>query len=181
MSSRSDVLCDAGPLISLGKLNRIEVLAELYGEVQIPHAVYDEVVTSGLAKGASDAMIVRLFLQRRKWPIVNVPQAALASYTPSVVLDAGERAVLALAQTMRDPLVLIDDEVARSEARRLGLPLRGTLGILVQACREKILTLAQTEILIQEVSIRRDIWVSGKLCEQVLSELQRGYDKPEPA
>ena len=90
-------------------------------------------------------MTVRLFLQHRNWPIVNVPPAALASYTPSVILDAGERAVLALAQTMNYPLVLIDDEVARGEARRLGLPLRGTLGILVQACREKILTLAQTE------------------------------------
>ncbi len=94
MSSRS-VLCDAGPLINLGKLNRLEVLAELYGEVRIPRSVYDEVVTSGLAKGASDAMTVRLFLQRRKWPIVNV--------------------------------------------------------------------------------------ISGKLCEQVLSELRRGYDKPETA
>jgi predicted nucleic acid-binding protein len=94
LSSRS-VLCNAGPLINLGKLNRLEVLAELYGEVLIPRSVYDEVVTSGLAKGASDAMTVRLFLQRRKWPIVNV--------------------------------------------------------------------------------------INGKLCEQVLSELRRGYDKPEPA
>jgi predicted nucleic acid-binding protein len=72
LSSRLDVLCDAGPLITLGKLNRLEVLAELYDEVRIPRPVYDEVVTSGLAKGASDAMIVRLFWQRRKWPIVNV-------------------------------------------------------------------------------------------------------------
>ncbi len=173
MSSRSDVLCDAGPLITLGKLNRLEALAELYSEVRIPSPVYDEVVTSGLATGASDAMTVRLFLQHRKWPIVNVSPAALASYTPSVILDAGERAVLALAQTMRYPLVLIDDEVDRSEARRLGLPLRGTLGILVPACREKILTLAQTEYLIHEISIRRDIWISGKLCEQVLSELRK--------
>ena len=173
MSSRSDVLCDAGPLITLGKLNRLEVLAELYGEVRIPRPVYDEVVTSGLAKGASDAMIVRLFWQRQKWPIINVSSTALASYTPSVILGAGERAVLALAKTMKYPLVLLDDEVARSEARRLGLPLRGTLGILVQASHEKILTLAQTEFLIHEISIRRDIWISGKLCEQVLSELRR--------
>jgi predicted nucleic acid-binding protein len=173
LSSESVVLCDAGPLITLGKLNRLEVLAELYGEVRIPRPVYDEVVTSGLAKGASDAMTVRLFIQRRKWPVVNVSQATLASYTPSAILDAGERAVLALARTMRYPLVLLDDEVGRSEARRLGLPLRGTLGILFQACREKILTLAQTEILIHEISIRRDIWISGKLCEQVLSELRR--------
>lgn len=52
MSSRLDVLCDASPLITLGKLNRLEVLAELYGEIRIPRPVYDEVVTSGLAKGA---------------------------------------------------------------------------------------------------------------------------------
>ena len=173
MSSRPDVLCNAGPLITLGKLNRLEVLSELYGEVRIPRSVYDEVVTSGLAKGASDAMTVRLFWRRRKWPIVDVPPALLASYKPSVILDAGERAVLALAQTIRYPLVLLDDEVARSEARRLGLQLRGTLGILVQACHEKILSLVQTELLIHEISTRRDIWISSKLCEQMLSELRR--------
>ena len=173
MSSRPDVLCNAGPLITLGKLNRLEVLSELYGEVQIPRTVYDEVVTSGLAKGASDAMTVSLFWRRRKWPIIDVPPALLASDKPSVILDAGERAVLSLAQTMSSPLVLLDDEVARSEARRLGLQLRGTLGILVKACQEKILTLVQTELLIHEISIRRDIWISSKLCEQVLSELRR--------
>jgi len=172
LSSRPVVLCNAGPLITLGKLNRLELLVELYGEVQIPHRVYDEVVTSGLAKGASDAVTVRLFWQRQKWPIVDVPPAVLDSYTPSVILDAGERAVLALAQTMKSPLVLLDDEIARNEARRLNLPLRGTLGILVQAYQKQILTLAQTELLIREISARRDIWISEKLCEQVLSALQ---------
>jgi predicted nucleic acid-binding protein len=39
------VVCNAGPLIALGKLNRLELLAELYGQVQIPRAVYDEAVT----------------------------------------------------------------------------------------------------------------------------------------
>ena len=101
-----------------------------------------------------------------------MPPAVLDSYTPSVILDAGERAVLALAQTMRYPLVLLDDEIARNEARRLNLPLRGTLGILVQAYQKQILTLAQTELLIREISARRDIWISGKLCERVLSAMQ---------
>lgn len=173
MSSKPDVLCNAGPLIALGKLNRLEVLSELYGEVQIPRAVYDEVVISGLTKGASDAMTVSLFLRHREWPIIDVPPALLASYKASVILDAGEKAVLALAQTMDFPLVLLDDEVARSEARRLGLQLRGTLGVLVKACQEKILTLEQIELLMHEISARRDIWISSKLCEQVLSELRR--------
>jgi hypothetical protein len=33
------VLCDAGPLMTLGKLNRLDLLAGLFGEVQIPRAV----------------------------------------------------------------------------------------------------------------------------------------------
>ena len=172
MTSRPIVLCNAGPLITLGKLNRLELLSGLYGEVQIPHTVYDEVVTCGLARGASDALTIRLFWQRNEWPVVEVPPAVLSTYTPSVILDPGERAVLALAQTMRHPLVLLDDEVARSEARRLNLQLRGTLGILAQAYHQQMLTLAQTELLIREISVRRDIWIGAKLCEQVLASLK---------
>jgi len=41
------VLCNPGPLIALGKLNRLDLLAGLFGEVQIPRAVYDEVVNKG--------------------------------------------------------------------------------------------------------------------------------------
>jgi predicted nucleic acid-binding protein len=171
LSAGPVILCNAGPLITLGKLNRLELLSELYGEVRIPHAVYDEVVTCGLAKGASDALTVRLFWQRQEWPVVDVPPSVLSAYTPSVILDPGERAVLALAQTMRYPLLLLDDEVARSEARLLKLRVRGTLGILAQAYREQMLTLAQTELLIREISVRRDIWISAKLCEQILASL----------
>jgi len=58
LSSRPDVLCNACPAITLGKLNRLEVLSELYGEVRIPCSAYDEVVTSGLlVKGAVATLI----------------------------------------------------------------------------------------------------------------------------
>ena len=135
MSAQTIVLCNAGPLIALGKLNRLDLLTDLYEEVQIPRAVYDEVVTQGLARGAPDALTVRLFWRHQRWPIVDVPDAVLSAYTPPVVLDPGETEVLALAQTLADPLVLLDDEVARAEARRLKLRVRGTLGILVHAYR----------------------------------------------
>jgi predicted nucleic acid-binding protein len=55
------VLCNAGPLIALGKLNRLELLAELYELVRVPRAVYDEAVTQGLALGMPDARTIRLF------------------------------------------------------------------------------------------------------------------------
>ncbi|MCK5508893.1 MAG: hypothetical protein KAI50_10290, partial [Desulfobacterales bacterium] len=87
--------------------------------------------------------------------MVDVPPDVLSAYIPSVILDPGERAVVALAQTMMHPLLLLDDEVARGEARRLNLQLRGTLGIMVQAYREHMLTLAQIELLMREISARR--------------------------
>jgi predicted nucleic acid-binding protein len=165
------VLSNAGPLIALGKLNRLYLLSDLFDQVQIPRAVYDEVVVQGLVRGAPEALTVRLFWQRRQWPIIDVPEALLSAYAPPVVLDPGETEVLALAQSLVEPLVLLDDEVARAEARRLKLRLCGTLGILVRTYREGLLPYDQAELLIREIATRPDIWISAKLCEQVLASL----------
>ncbi|MFC2037946.1 DUF3368 domain-containing protein [Chloroflexota bacterium] len=167
------VLCDAGPLMALGKLNRLDLLAGVFDEVQIPRAVYDEVVTQGLARGAPDAFTVRMFWQRQQWPIVEVPEALLSAYVPPVVLDPGETEVLALAQSLADPLVLLDDEIARAEARRLNLRLCGTLGVLVRAHRRGLISLDQAELLIREIAARPDIWIAARLCEQVLASLRQ--------
>ena len=167
----STVLSNAGPLMALGKLNRLHLLSGLFDQVQIPRAVYDEVVTEGLVRGAPEALTVRLFWQRQQWPIIDVPEALLSAYAPPVVLDPGETEVLALAQSLADPLLLLDDEVARAEARRLKLRLYGTLGILVQAYRGGVLSRDQAELLIREIAARPDIWIAAKLCDQVLASL----------
>jgi predicted nucleic acid-binding protein len=166
------VVTNAGPLIALGKLNRLDLLSSLFGEVQIPRAVYKEVVIEGLARGAPDARTVQLFWQQQHWPIVDVPETMLAAYTPEVILDPGETEALAFAQAIPDALVLLDDEVARAEARRLKLRVRGTLGILAQSYRQEVLSLAQVELLIREIAARPDIWIAAKLCEQVLAAVR---------
>jgi predicted nucleic acid-binding protein len=167
------VLSNAGPLIVLGKLNRLDLLPTLYERVEITQAVYDEVVTQGQVRGMPDALTVRLFWRHEGWPVVDVPLAVLKAYVPPVILDPGEIEVLALAQTLDDPLVLLDDEVARSEARRLKLRVRGTLGILAQAYRGGLLSLPQIELLVNEIAARPDIWIAARLCEQVLASLGR--------
>jgi predicted nucleic acid-binding protein len=66
----------------------------------------------------------------------------------------------------------MDDSTARTEARRLGITARGTLGILVQSYRHQHLGLSETEFLIEELAERPDIWISEMLCRQVLAELR---------
>ncbi len=169
----SVVLCNAGPLMALGKLDRLELLAGLYGEVRMTQSVYEEVVTQGLARGAADALAVRVHWQRRGWPVVSVPSAVLNAYRPPVTLHAGELELLALARTLPASQVLLDDEVARAEARRLKLPMRGTLGVLVQARRAGLLGRAETELLLRGIADRPDIWISAKLCDQVVASLDQ--------
>ena len=67
----SHVISNAGPLIVLAKLNQLELLDDLYHEVQIPQVVYHEAVTQGLAYGAADALTLRLFWRQKQWPVID--------------------------------------------------------------------------------------------------------------
>lgn len=171
MSGDLIVICNAGPLMALGKLNRLDLLSALYSQVTMPDSVYAEVVTRGLTRGEPDARIVRQFWQQQKWPVVPVSDGLLRTYSSSVILGQGERAVLALALANAHSLALLDDEIARSEARRLGLRAYGTLGVLVEAYRREQLSFAQFELLLLEIAARPDIWISARLCQEVLAQL----------
>ncbi len=172
MTASRRTISNAGPLMALAKLNRLDLLAKVYDRVEIPRAVYREVVTQGLAHGAPDARVVQLFWEQLEWPIVDVPQHLLSDFQPSVVLDAGETEVLALANDDPGAMVLIDDDLARQEARRIAVQVKGTLGVLVQAFRKRVLTLEETELLIQQIAARPDIWIGARLCEGVLKGLE---------
>jgi predicted nucleic acid-binding protein len=155
----------------LGKLNRLDLLSEVYPNVSIPDAVFHEVVSQGAARGEPDAMSVRLFLHRHQWQVVAVPEVLLANTGASGQLGDGERAVLALAQHVAGALVLLDDAVARKEARRLGIKAQGTVGILAEAYRQHWLTRIQLAHLFEEIVARPDIWISEQLCREVLAQL----------
>ncbi len=173
MTASRRVISNAGPLMALAKLNRLDLLARLYDRIEMPTAVYREVVTQGLARGAPDARIVQLFWERHEWPITEVPAKLVSDLQQQVVLDAGETEVLALASDDTSALFLIDDDLARQEARRLGIQVKGTLGVLVQAFRRQLLTFDETELLVQLIAARPDIWIGARLCEGVLKGLER--------
>lgn len=170
------VLADAGPLIALGKLNRLPLLVGLYQVIHVPRAVYQETVIAGSAQDAPDSANIRLFLEHHKLPVPDVSEPLLQSYDPVPTLGMGERHVLALAQSLTgaEVLVLLDDEMARAEARRLGLQTKGTLGVLVEAFRAGLLSFDETELLLLEIAARPDIWISEKLCFQIIEQLKQG-------
>lgn len=49
------------------------------------------------------------------------------------ILDPGEAEGIALARATSARLVLIDEQRGRAAAKRLGLPVSGSLGVLIEA------------------------------------------------
>lgn len=49
----SIIVSDASPLINLARLSHFDLLADFYGQVVIPQAVYDEVVVRGAGRDGS--------------------------------------------------------------------------------------------------------------------------------
>ena len=55
------IVTNASPLIFLAKIDKLELLIELFEEVIIPVQVFAEVVTKGKEKGMDDAFLIEHF------------------------------------------------------------------------------------------------------------------------
>ncbi|MEM8504867.1 MAG: DUF3368 domain-containing protein [Cyanobacteria bacterium P01_D01_bin.1] len=69
-------------------------------------------------------------------------------------LDAGERAAIQLAESLKADLILLDDLAARLLAADRGLPLTETLGILDRAATEGEIDFAKAIARLQKTNFR---------------------------
>ena len=120
------VVSDAGPLIYLGAVGQLDLLSSQFERVLVPEAVWNEVVGHGEALPGADAV------REAQWIDVRaVADDAVGQFADR--LDPGEAAALALAIALQADLCLVDDLAARRMANAIGIPVVGTLGILLQA------------------------------------------------
>jgi predicted nucleic acid-binding protein len=152
----------------LAKLNLLHLLQQLYGRIYLSHGVFAEVVHAGVRGGYHDAFTVRQFLGDAGWQptadIVFTPQLA------RLPLDRGEKESIALALRL-GALLLMDEERGRRYARQLGLSVRGTLGVLIEAHSEKLITSDQLRLYFHQIETRPDIWISPTLAATLLRRL----------
>lgn len=163
------VVSNAGPLIAFGKLGRLDILEKLYGTVFVAQEVYEETVTSGMAIGAPDAYLIREYFSRGA---LQKKQVHLAKLQSESKIEKGEKTTIELALITKVDFVLLDDASAREVAKRYGLKLKGTLGVLLEAVNSGVLIRDEGVLLIQQIKRRRDIWIRDSLCDMVLERLQ---------
>lgn len=128
-----DVICNTSPLQYLHQIGQLELLPRLVSRIVVPAAVAAE-LTEGRRLGLDLPVPETL-----SWVELREPQSqdVLRLATD---LGGGETAVLALALESSDAVVILDDALARRHAEVLGLRLTGTLGVLLDAKRARLVS-----------------------------------------
>lgn len=160
------VIADTTPLISLLKCDCLGVLRELFGDVQIPEAVYTELTSN--PKFAEEAITITNsdFIHK-----VNIEdRKSVALLKRATGLDIGESEAIILSDNLKADFLLMDEVKGRKIAVQMGIRIMGTVGILLLAYDTGILSVEDIEAIV--VLLRNaNRHISEKLFEQLLDKI----------
>ena len=143
-----EVICNTSPLQYQHQIGQLSILPALAGSILVPPAVLVE-LEAGIAKGLDLPQPENL-----KWVRIQAPVSAKAV---SLITDLGpgESQVLMLALEMPGSIAVLDDALARRMAIANGIPIKGTLGLLLDAKRAGYLTAVKPSLdQLQELGFR---------------------------
>src|SRR3954463_12819312 len=154
------VISNTSPLLYLHQVGHLELLPRLYGQVQIPSAVQEE-LRAGAELGIAVPDVSSL-----KW--VQVQSLRDTTLLPVVIdLGSGEAEAIALAIAQPGSLLILDDALGRRIARLNRLTYTGTLGILVKAKEQGLLPSVSPVV---EALRSTTMYLTESLIETVLRE-----------
>lgn len=152
------IVSNTTPIISLLKLNRLELLQKLYKQIYIPTAVYNE-IEAGKSKGYYKD------LSRLSWiNIVEIQDKQAVAYF--LDLDADEAEAIVLATELYADLIVLDEKLGRFHAKHAKLKVTGTIGILIKAKLEGLIK--ELKPLLDELT-EKEVWISEKLKKEILN------------
>ena len=154
------VISDTGPLIALAKVDSLFVPRALFSRLRIPEAVLHECVR----KPGSDARRIERAV-RDGW--IGVVPVDLEPAGPrfSLRLGSGETEAIQLALQTAQSLLIVDDRLARRQAKRYGLDHIGTVRLLLLAEQRSVIDDA-------EAVIRRMAASGYRISPRILRQLQ---------
>ena len=130
------VVSDTTPLISLMKVSRLDLLGPLFQEVLIPVSVYTELTTNPNFEDEAEQIKDCPFIK-----VVTVKEhKAVDVLRRSAGLDLGESEAIIYADDIKADVLLMDEAKGRQVAKAMGLYIMGTVGVLLFAHEEKIMS-----------------------------------------
>lgn len=149
MQKNKIVITDASCFILLDKIDALFVLEELYMEV---------ITTPEIAAEYGKRL--------PRWVDVKAVQNRELLYTYAESIDIGEASAMALANEIHADLLILDDGAARKFAEKLKLEITGSMGVLLNAKKNNIITEIRPYLdKIQQTNFR----ISSSIISRILS------------
>jgi predicted nucleic acid-binding protein len=150
---------NASPLIYLARAGLLDFLQLVAETVVVPAVVTDEIRRRGLTDITVQA------LQNTAW-VVRIDNPPIPRIIQAWDLGDGESAVLAWAYTHPGTEAIVDDLAGRRCAAALGIPVRGTLGLVLTAKRRGRITDARAVL---ERLRQAGMYLSDRVMNQALA------------
>lgn len=139
-------------LIGLERIERLEILPQVFSPLFVPSAVQKEV-------GISE-----------DWLTVRSVENEGVVATLKIQIDEGEAEAIALAMELGDVFLVLDDKNARRIALQMSLKVIGTVGVLLRAKQQGIIpevkpiltALQQENFRISEAIVQKAIALAGE-------------------
>jgi hypothetical protein len=165
------VVADASPLIFLAKIRRLDVVHRLLGhDIRVPRQVRDEILAPNI--DPAEERELQTFLDSCRIEVVRHPRRFASA------MSQADNAALTLAVRVRADILLCDDRVTRLMAEAEGIRPLGTLGVLLRALQQGLLSALETrnlvDLLIRSHSFRIGIEVYQAVLAEIESHALRG-------
>lgn len=135
------VVSDTTPLISFLKIGHLDLLQKLFGEVQIPEAVFHELTENKKFFHEAEQIKNCFFIQvveMKEYQFVNLLRRATG-------LDLGESEAIILSDSIHADLLLMDEVKGREVAEEMQINIMGTIGLLMAAYQNGLITAKEAE------------------------------------
>ena len=151
------IIANSTPLIALNKIGKLDLLKQMYREIIIPYAVYEEVILESSIKESNDFIKESGFINIMKIKNEEAKRLFVTS------LHKGE--VMILAKEIEADLCIIDDLLARRYAKYYNLNITGTIGLALKSKEQGIISEVRP---IMDELIDSGIYIDPKLYNRVI-------------
>jgi len=158
------VISNSSPLIHLTRLGKIKYFFNVVGNINIPKAVFEEVVTEGKKSNYSEAYTIESFIKEGKIKIINLEPFDETLYPP---LGRGELEVLELARQSNDSLI-IDEKKGRNLAQILQIEHQTTLTTIFELLIAEIIDYPEYKSNLKRYS--ENSWISADVLQEYIEK-----------
>ena len=161
------MVINSSVIIALAEIGLTSIMVSLTVEVIVPRAVYEEVVVRGYGRPGSREL--EELVRQGKVKLLSPHDRMLveALHDP---LGLGEAEAIALAIEY-NCVVVLDDRIARSKAKSMGLKVIGTVGLLRRAYDKGLLNKSRLIQALKQLR-KHGFRISDEVVQEVLEKLE---------